>query len=121
MSKILEFPLQSSFGDLLENVVSSGADPNTVLRLCYQRKTDPLWAQEQPEQPMRHLAEVLLKRELYPMALSVFKINASIDPKSLPPAIESVEAARKVRPNDPKLDELFKSLRAFAAGLVKDN
>jgi hypothetical protein len=106
------------------NVEENGLqDSMSVIRKLQidEAKTDPLWAQEQPEQQMHHLAEVLLKRELYPMALSVFKINASIDPKSLPPAIERVEAARKMRPNDPKLEELFNSLRDFGDGMVKVN
>jgi hypothetical protein len=67
------------------------------------------------------LAEVLVQRESYAMALAVFKINASIDPKSLAPAIESVEASQKAHPNDPKLDEPLKSLKIFGDQIAKNN
>jgi hypothetical protein len=119
MNKILKFPLPTSFGELLENGVSAGADINTIVRLFYQRKTDAQWADEQTQQPMQRLGEVLLSKGSYPAALAVFEMNGSIDPKTLTPAIDSVTTAQKVHPNDPGLSELLKSLRAFRERIAK--
>jgi hypothetical protein len=62
---------------------------------------------------MQHFAEFLLRKGSYPTALAVFQMNASVDPKSLSAAIDSVETAQKAHPNDAGLSELLKKLKAF--------
>jgi hypothetical protein len=115
MEAILHFPLQLSFGDVLENVVRAGGGIESIVRLYYLHKTDPASADQPTEQAMQRLGAQLLSTRSYREALLVFELNFRDYPSSLSGAMKAVQKAQSSDPNDNSLADLARKL----AGLIK--
>jgi len=110
MDAILQFPKPTDLGAVLENLLSMGAGLNTIERLYYQHKTDPVWADESTEQPMQRVGADLLSRRSYKDALTIFEINFMDYPGSLSGALEAAHAAQALNPGDAGVNNLAAAL-----------
>jgi hypothetical protein len=110
LQAVEEFTPEPGFESVAGNLVTLGAGLGTIERLYYQRKTDPLWADESTEQAMQHIGSQLVSRKSYRDALIVFTINHQDYPGSIQSALQSVQAAAAPNPRDPGLDDLLRSL-----------
>lgn len=113
MATVLQFPPGDSFGDVLENLSHAGAGMRTMLRLYYQHKTDPRWANESTEAAMQQLGKGFLARKAYDDALLVFRINARDYPASLETALANARAAQASAPEDTGIGKLVDALAAL--------
>ena len=111
LRSIGQFTLEPRFESVVENLVQLGAGRGTIVRLYYRRKTDPLWASESTEESMQHIGAQLVAKKSYSEALLVFAINRKDYPDSLQSALQTVEAARALNPQDTGLADLLRSLQ----------
>ncbi len=110
MDTIVRFPEVTQFGDVLGHLLRVGAGTNTIERLYYQRKTDPLWADKSTEQSMQRIGAQLVSAKSYKDALLVFEINFRDYPSSLLSALQTVREAQASNRHDAGLDELANTL-----------
>ena len=110
LQAVRQFTQERGFESVAGNLVQLGAGLGTIVRLYYQRKTDPLWAGESTEQAMQQIASQLVSRKSYQDALVVFTINHRDYPGSIRSAMQTVEAAAALNPHDAGLDDLGRSL-----------
>jgi hypothetical protein len=114
MAAVLGFPLQTDFADVLTNLVHAGATGSSLVRLYYQHKTDPEWADENTERAMQDAGAAFLAKGSYDDAFVMFAVNARDYPASLTSAVGAVDAALKAEPNNEDLKRLTKRLGAMS-------
>jgi hypothetical protein len=115
MAAVLAFPSQTAFADVLANLIRAGAGGRALLRLYYQRKTDPEWARENTERAMQDAGAAFLDRKSYDDAFLMFAVNARDYPASVMTAVDAVDAAQKAAPNDDDLKRLAKRVKAMSS------
>lgn len=113
MDAVLRFPGQTTFGDILENVVRAGGEIETILRLYYRHKSDAVWADESTEHAMQRLGAYLVSIKAYGEALVAFKLNFRDYPASLSAALETVQRAQESDPQNQALTDLAAKLNEW--------
>lgn len=111
LQAVRDFTPSPGFESVADNLVHLGAGLETIVRLYYQRKTDPLWGGESTEQAMQEIGSRLVARKSYRDALIVFTINHADYPGSIRSALQTVQAAATLSPHDAGLEDLGSSLR----------
>jgi len=111
LQAVEQFTPEPGFESVAGNLVKLDAGLGTIVRLYYQRKTDPLWAGESTEQAMQRIGSQLVSRKSYRDALVVFTINHEDYPGSIQSALQTVQAAEAANPRDPGLGDLARSLQ----------
>jgi hypothetical protein len=115
LAAILRFPQSGTFGDVVEALIAAGAGLDTVERLYYQHKTDPLLASSSTEQPMQRIGAILLERKRYNDALLIFEINYHDYPRSISSALQIARSTQKTAQRNDDLDNLVATLERLNA------
>jgi hypothetical protein len=115
MAAALRFRSQPDFSDALGQVLSDGAGIDSVIRLYYRQKTDPLTAARSTEEAMQRAGALFTSRHAYREALIAFEINARDYPSSLEQALQTVSKAASTDPEDSGLHDLLTELQKMSA------
>ena len=113
LEAVLGFPKETSFGEVLMNVLRAGGDAQSVVRLYYRQKTDPRYAGESTREAMQRAGVYFVSTKKYAEALLAFRLNARDYPDSVAAALQAVEAARSQDPQDKALADLVSRVQAL--------
>ncbi len=107
------FPQQSSFADLVENLLKAGGGPASIRRMYIQRRTDSAWVGESTRDGVQRLGAYLLARKSWQAAFAAFSLNFRDYPDSLALAIRTAQTAQGQHPEDKGAADLVRQLTAL--------
>ena len=116
LKAILAFPQQTAIGDVLENVARAGGGVNSVIRLYYREKTDPVSADESTQSAMERLLKYLVLTKSYDEAFLIIRINAFDYPESLANAKRILRESQEADQSNGALSDFVKKVSDLKAG-----